>query len=422
MSDHRLPLRPDLDQLKHQAKDLLRAIHAGEPEAVAELRKHHPEQVDPGSAKLADAQLVLARSYAASSWPRLVQACQLIDAIWRDDVDAAMNLVIKNPELLHEHATIRDSNWGPPMTYAANLGRDRIIAMFRKLGARDTEWALGRAVLQGKIDTARMLYEMIETPKHAPSLAGAAYTLSVTGTAFAFEIGAQIKNEQGEIDWNAIEHLLGTDSRNPPAKHRILEMYVEHGLVPPDTPVMAIHRGRLDLLDAHLQRDPSLLTRAFGVNDVFPPELGCRHFDGLAWQGTPLTGATLLHICVYFDEIDIARWLLDRGMDPNVPAAVDDEGFGGFTPLFATVVSQANFWINYGHKPQVAPFTQLLLDRGADPNVRASIRHKLEEGHGGGPVREFRDVTPVSWGQRFPDKVFVSELAMQLIADRGGTP
>src|SRR5262245_18179090 len=97
MSDRRLPLRPDLDQLKHQAKDLLRAVHAGEPDAVTQLRRHPPEKVDPASAQLADAQLALARSYGASSWPRLVPACQLIDGIWRDDVDAVMNLVVKNP-------------------------------------------------------------------------------------------------------------------------------------------------------------------------------------------------------------------------------------------------------------------------------------------------------------------------------------
>ena len=67
-----------------------------------------------------------------------------------------------------------------------------------------------------------------------------------------------------------MEHLLGTDSRNPPAKHRILEMYVEHGFEPPDTPVMALHRGRIDLLEAHLARDPDLLTRTFDIADVFP--------------------------------------------------------------------------------------------------------------------------------------------------------
>jgi hypothetical protein len=423
MPVRRLPVRPDLDQLKHQAKDLLRAIQRGDRDAVADLKQYHPESIDPAAAKLSDAQLVLARSYDASSWPRLVQACQLIDAIWRDDVDAVVDLVTRNPNLLHEHATIRDSNWGPPMTYAANLGRDRIIAMFRKLGARDTEWALGRAVLQGKIATARMLYDMIDVPaKHRPSLAGAAYTLNVSGTAFAFEIGAQIYDERGNLDFNAMEHLLGTDSRNPPAKHRILEMYVEHGLKAPDTPVMALHRGRTDLLEEHLRRDPNLLTRTFALEEIFLGAPAC-HANPYMAQGTPLDGATLLHIAVYFDEIDIARWLLDRGMDVDVRSAVDADGFGGYTALFSTVVSQANFWMNYQRNTQkVAPFTELLLDRGADPNVRASIRHRREPGHGGGPLREYRNVTPIGWGQRFDDKIFVSELAMSLIAARGGRP
>jgi hypothetical protein len=68
-----LPIKPDLDQLHRQAKDLLRAIHAGDATAIGELRELHPESIEPSAAKLADAQLVLARSYHASSWARLVQ-------------------------------------------------------------------------------------------------------------------------------------------------------------------------------------------------------------------------------------------------------------------------------------------------------------------------------------------------------------
>ena len=63
MPVRRLPVRPDLEQLQRQAKELLRAIHAGDANAIAELREHHPESIDPSAAKLADAQLVLARSY-----------------------------------------------------------------------------------------------------------------------------------------------------------------------------------------------------------------------------------------------------------------------------------------------------------------------------------------------------------------------
>ena len=72
--DRHLPVRPNLDQLKHQARDLLRAYRAGEPLASEEFKSHHPEIVPPEDAQLADAQLVLARSYGAASWPRLVQS------------------------------------------------------------------------------------------------------------------------------------------------------------------------------------------------------------------------------------------------------------------------------------------------------------------------------------------------------------
>ncbi len=122
-----LPPRPDLNQLRHQAKVLLHQIRRGDPVAIAVLEQNHHERVEPSNVKLADAQLVLARRYEALSWPRLVLACQLIDAIWRDDVDLVCKLVTKHPQLLHEEATIRNSHRGPPMTYAANLGRDRII-------------------------------------------------------------------------------------------------------------------------------------------------------------------------------------------------------------------------------------------------------------------------------------------------------
>ena len=49
--DRHLPVRPNLDQLKHQAKDLLRAIDRGDPEAVDEFKKFHPEASRFGKAK-----------------------------------------------------------------------------------------------------------------------------------------------------------------------------------------------------------------------------------------------------------------------------------------------------------------------------------------------------------------------------------
>ena len=421
MPVRRLPVRPDPEQLQRQAKEFLRAIHAGDANAIAELREYHPESIDPPATKLADAQLVLARSYQASSWTRLVHAVRLADAIWRDDLEAVRALVTGNSALIHEHVLIRtDSNWGPPMTYAANLGRDRIVRLLHSHGARDFESAAGRAALQGKADTVRMIYDLMGRPSLDKwTLAGPAYTLSVEGTAVLLALGARVVGPEG-VDRNTMEHLLGTDSRNPPAKHRILEMYVEHGFEPPDTPVMALHRGRIDLLEMHLARDPDLLTRTFDIADVYPLAPACSREPYTA-QGTPVHGTTLLHIAAYFDEVAIAEWLLDRGMDPDAPAAIDADGFGGYTALFSTVVSQHNFWVNYGKgQPDEARFTRMLLDRSADPNVRASLRQRLEEGHGGGPLREYPDVTPLGWGERFDARIFVSRESLRLIEARGG--
>jgi len=419
MPVRRLPVRPDLEQLQRQAKELLRAIKAADANAVAELREHHPELIDPAAAKLADAELVLARSYGASSWTRLVHAVQLADAIWRDDLDRVRALITRNAALVHEQVLAgTDSDWGPPMTFAANLGRDRIIRLLYDYGARDLESAAGRAALQGKADTVRLIYDLAGRPSlEKLTLAGPAYTLSVEGTAVLLTLGARVLGPEG-VDRNTMEHLLGTDSRNPPAKHRILEMYVEHGFEPPDTPVMALHRGRIDLLETHLARDPDLLTRTFDIADVFPLAPACAR-DPYTAQGTPVHGTTLLHIAAYFDEVEIAEWLLDRGMHPDAHAAIDADGFGGYTALFSTIVSQRNFWVNYGKgQPDEARFTRLLLDRGADPNVRASIRARLEEGHGGGPLREYRNVTPLDWGKRYHAKIFVSRESMRLVEAR----
>ena len=40
MAKRHLPVRPDLDQLRHQAKDLLREIRRGDPAALADLAEN----------------------------------------------------------------------------------------------------------------------------------------------------------------------------------------------------------------------------------------------------------------------------------------------------------------------------------------------------------------------------------------------
>ena len=413
MSHRHLPVRPNLDQLKRQAKELLRALHQSDPSAVAAFREDHPEKVAPEDARLADAQLALARSYGVPSWPRLVLACRMTDAIWRDDADAVRALVLNNPRLLDEDARGVKGAWGPPMSYAANLGRDRIIAMLHDLGATDLQFALDRACLRGQIDTARRLYAMGARPSPDAAM-GPCETLNGEGLAFVLDLGAAICDEKGD-ERAPVAMVLETYTRNPHGKHRCLELLAEHGARLPDTPPMAVHRGRVDLLEDHLRRDPGLLARTFSHREIYPPEAGCHADESLALHATPLAGATLLHMCVDYDEIAIARWLLERGADANVRADVDADGFGGHTPLFGCVVSQP---YRAGARRDDA-FARLLLDSGADPNARASLRKRLrfvaDE-----TMHEYYDVTPRAWGERFHDRDWVSEPVLRLLAERGG--
>lgn len=414
--DRHFPVRPNLDQLRNQAKDLLREIRRGDADALADLQKFHPKAVYPAAAKLADAQLVLARGYGLPSWPRLVTACRMTDAIWRGDVDAVRQLVLKNPKLMHEAARGMADNWGPPMSYAANIGQDAIIQMLHALGATDVQHAFDRACLQGKVETARRLHALGARP--APgSMEGTCETLNAEGMAFLLELGAEFADKKGD-KLPLVALLLTTYSRDPEGKHRCLDLAAKHGVELLDTPVMAIHRGRIDLLERHLSRDPHLLRRTFSLADIYPPELGCGPDLSYGLHGTPLEGSTLLHICVEYDEIEIARWLIEHGADVNARAETDSEGFGGHTPLFGCVVNDSYLC----GRQRDGAFTRLLLDHGADPNARASIRKALhfipDES-----MHEYRDVTPIAWGEQFHGQRYhdwVSKPAMKLISERGG--
>jgi hypothetical protein len=340
-----------------------------------------------------------------------VLACRLTDAIWRDDLDAVRALVLAHPTLLHEDARGVHGNWGPPMSYAANLGRQRIVAMLRALGAADLQHAFDRACLQGRIETARQLHALGARPEPG-AVMGPAETQDGDGMAFLLELGVPIADAAGDPH-APVAMVLETYCRDPDGKHRCLELFAAHGIALPDTPPMAVHRGRLDLLERHLRADPGLLSRTFAHCEIWPPDLGCHADESLALHGTPLAGGTLLHLCVDYDELGIARWLLEKGADPDARAAVDAGGFGGHTALFGTVVSQP---FRVGRRQDDA-FARLLLDAGADPDARASLRKRLrfvaDES-----LHEYRDVTAVQWGRRFHDQSWVSGPALRAIEAR----
>ena len=143
------------------------------------------------------------------------------------------------------------------------------------------------------------------------------------------------------------------------------------------------------------------MNRTLSIDDIYPLALGCHEDRDLALHGAPLDGATLLHMAVEYEDLDVARWLIDQGADVNARAIVDESGFGGHTPLFNCVVTY-----NAGRRDD--SLGRLLLDRGADPNARASIRKRLAFAPDSS-VHEYQNVTPLGWGRAFHDQSYVSQ-------------
>src|SRR5262249_17373342 len=99
-----------------------------------------------------------------------------------------------------------------------------------------------------------------------------------------------------------IEMLTCIYTRRADAKSPCLEIVAAAGFALPDTPVMALHRGRLDLLQELLDRDPSLLARRFTYGEIFFNRDGA---PGDAYPATPVSGGTLLHLALEFDDIHV---------------------------------------------------------------------------------------------------------------------
>ena len=96
-----LPDHPDLDHLRHQARQLLNNFRAGDaPEVHAHFRG-----ADPRTFALHDAQLVIARAYGFESWPKLkafvdgVTVTRLIAAVRAHDTGQVGALLDVRPEL-----------------------------------------------------------------------------------------------------------------------------------------------------------------------------------------------------------------------------------------------------------------------------------------------------------------------------------
>jgi ankyrin repeat protein len=88
-----LPARPDLDQLRHQAKDLLHAARRDEPEAIARINAVSDRVI------LSSAQLAIAREYGFPSWAKLKLEVERRDILNSRDLSRLTSLLAEHPGL-----------------------------------------------------------------------------------------------------------------------------------------------------------------------------------------------------------------------------------------------------------------------------------------------------------------------------------
>ena len=126
MSTPALSPRINLEQSRKQAKDLVKAFKAGDPQALDHIRWDHPRfrglkdaEILKRKFTLADAQLVIARLHYFDSWPKLLHHIETLkakdprvmrfedaaDAIIAGDVPKLRELLSAHPELIHERST-----------------------------------------------------------------------------------------------------------------------------------------------------------------------------------------------------------------------------------------------------------------------------------------------------------------------------
>lgn len=96
-----LPPRPDLEQLRKQAKTLHHRFHEADADALQRAQACFPRltATDSGSKsafQLTDAQLVIAREYGFASWPQLKAEVELRRKDFTERVEHFLNLLTEN--------------------------------------------------------------------------------------------------------------------------------------------------------------------------------------------------------------------------------------------------------------------------------------------------------------------------------------
>lgn len=141
---------------------------------------------------------------------------------------------------------------------------------------------------------------------------------SVEGIKECFANGVNPNDHHKGV--SLIYELTSEYARGPMFKECV-RAFVDHGLNFDDKVLLAVLLDDANALETQIKKE----SKAIGKKCT----LRCAY--------TPLYEASLLHICAEFNHVSCAEVLVKYGADVNVKAGVDENGFGGQTPIFHTV-------------------------------------------------------------------------------------
>ena len=388
MPDRSLPDRPDLQQYRKQAKELLKSVRGGDSDALRRMREHHPRYSQADSATspttfvLADAQRVLAREHGVDSWPKFVREIESRlgerspSAIWN-----AAERAIENGEVTRLETLLRDHG-----------------TMLR--GQRpDTSWWGGLAPDYRADDARTMIVRNhdFESWEQFETFASARHTAGSLIAQFEDAVDAIV---QGDVD--ALKRLLAqrpelVHVRSTRTHHSMLLHYVGANGVEgfrQRTPTNAVQIAEL-LLDAGAEVDAvadmygGSTTVGLAATSVHPKNAGVQEalIDVLVAYGARIDrlGAggskgspLLINSCLANGRPGAAEYLARRG------APIDLEGAAGLgrldlvrtfvaddgTLTNGTTTEQMHDGFSWACEYGRADVVQFLLERGMDVGAR----------------------------------------------------
>jgi Ankyrin repeats (3 copies) len=339
-----LPSRPDLRQLKRQARELLQAQRAATLDAAQRIREFHPrfrdtadDMIAAAQLKLGDALLAVAREYGFASWPRL-----------KAHVESPLRDTLKRPY----DERIED----PAFRRAVDLVDRGEVGALRAYLASNPQIVRQRVEFEGGnyFSNPTLLEFIAENPTRRGSI-----------RPHVLDVARAILDAGGKLDRRSLDSTLALVASSSVARDgnvqiELIDLLCAYGSDPNAGINAALYYGEFESVEELLRRGAVLnlsIAAATGRYDDARRLLSETEAEGRQ---------RALALAAQHGHAEIVRILLDAGEDPNRYSPVG--GHSHATPLHQAALA--------GHEAVV----RLLVERGARIDIQDIHHHSTASG------------------------------------------